>query len=71
MMAIINKAKADVVEGGVRFQPYQAAELDFGFRVKDAKEALISLLDWKKSAEARHVSGVPCMEAQRGHGGNL
>lgn len=47
MMVIINKAKADVVEGGVRFQPYQAAELDFGFRVKDAKEALISLLDWK------------------------
>lgn len=45
MMVIINKAKADVVEGGVRFQPYQAAELDFGFRVKDAKEALISLLD--------------------------
>lgn len=44
-MAIINKAKADVVEGGVRFQPYKAAELDFGFRVKDAKEALISLLD--------------------------
>lgn len=42
-MEVINKATADVGEGGVRFQPCQAAELGFGFRVKDAKEALISL----------------------------
>lgn len=43
MMEIINKPKADIFEGGISFQPYQAPEIDFGFRVKDAKEALISL----------------------------